>query len=239
MNSRVSSSDDEAGERLLDDLVPAEAEKLGDGVVGLEDLAFEVGDEHRVGRVLDQRLRVGAGLVQLAHVSQHADRADHLAVAVAQGGRVQGRRDHFACRRSRVEARVPGHAALDDLAQGGGELARLLLADEPRERLLDHLVLAEAEELRDGVVRLEDLSFEVGDEHRVRGVLDDDVRDEDFARRGAVAARRGAVLVRLGRGLDGGFLSHSHPSLRVMFRGPLAMLFSDSALTSGNPQGQL
>ena len=73
---------------------------------------------------------------------------------------------------ARVEAGVAGDALLDDLAQGGGELARLLRADEPRERLLDHLVRAEAEELGDGVVGLEDLALQVGDEHRVGGVLD-------------------------------------------------------------------
>ena len=72
-------------------------------------------------------------------------------------------------------------ALLDDLAQGGGELARLLRADEPRQRLLDQLVGAEAEELADGVVGLEDLALQVGDEHRVRGVGDDDVGAEDGA----------------------------------------------------------
>src|SRR5262249_60839660 len=45
----------------------AEAEELGYGVVGLEDLALEVGDEDGVGGVLDEALGVGAGLVQLAH----------------------------------------------------------------------------------------------------------------------------------------------------------------------------
>ena len=79
MNSRVSSGADEARQRLLEQLVRAEAEQLGDRVVGLEDLALEVGDEHRVGRVLDQALGVGAGLVQLAHVAEDADGADHLA----------------------------------------------------------------------------------------------------------------------------------------------------------------
>src|SRR5204862_7851770 len=74
---------DEARERLLDDLVPAEAEEFGDGVVGLEDLALEVGDEHRVWRVLDQRLGVGAGLVQRAHVSEDGAGAHPLAVRIA------------------------------------------------------------------------------------------------------------------------------------------------------------
>ena len=65
---------DEARQRLLDQLVRAEAEQLGDGVVGLEDLAFQVRDEHRVGGVLDQALGVGPRLVQLAHVAEDADR---------------------------------------------------------------------------------------------------------------------------------------------------------------------
>ena len=43
------------------------------------------------------------------------------------------------------------------------------------ERLLEHLVLAEAEQLRDGIVRLQDLAFEIGDEYRVGRVRDDDV----------------------------------------------------------------
>jgi hypothetical protein len=85
---------------------------------------------------------------------------------------------------------------LDDLSERGRELARLLGADEARERLLDDLVLAEAEELADRVVRLEDLALEVGDEHRVGGVGDDDVRGESAAHRRAVAGRSavGAVL---------------------------------------------
>src|SRR5437016_3125439 len=72
----------------------------------------------------------------------------------------------------RVEHRVARDAALHHLAQRGRELARLLRADEARERLLDELVLPEAEELGDGVVGLEDLALQVGDEDRVRGVLD-------------------------------------------------------------------
>src|SRR5262245_47287763 len=200
---------DEAGERLLDDLVSAEAEELGDGVVRLEDLALEIRDEHGVGRVLDQALGVGARLVQLAHVAEHADRADHVAVGVAQRRSVQRRRDHLARGATGIEDRVPRDAALDDLAQGGRELARLLGADEARQRLLDDLVLAEAEELRDRVVRLEDLALEVGDEHGVRGVLDDDVRDENLAGRGAVPLRRGAVSLYRRCRLDGSLLGHS------------------------------
>ena len=79
VNSRVSSGRDEPRQRLLDQLVRAEAEELRDGVVGLEDLAFQVGDEHRVGGVLDQALGVGPRLVQLAHVAEDADGPDRPA----------------------------------------------------------------------------------------------------------------------------------------------------------------
>src|SRR3989475_6489225 len=47
--------------------------------------------------------------------------------------------------------------------------------DEARERLLEHLILAKPEQLGNRIVRLQDLAFEVGDEHGVRGVGDDDV----------------------------------------------------------------
>ena len=97
---------------------------------------------------------------------------------VAQRRGVQRRRDDLAGGAAGVEPGVAGDALLHDLAQGRGELARLLRADEPRQRLLDHLVGAEAEQLRDGVVGLEDLALQVRDEHRVRGVGDDDVRPE-------------------------------------------------------------
>src|SRR5882724_11609202 len=99
---------DEARERLFEHLVLAEAEELGDGVVGLQDLALEVGDEHWVGGVLDQALRVGPGLVQLAHVAQDADGADDLAVGVAQGRGVEGGGDDLAAGAAGVEARVAG-----------------------------------------------------------------------------------------------------------------------------------
>src|SRR5256714_7891920 len=82
-----------------------------------------------------------------------------------------------------------GDAVLDDLAEGGRELFRLLGTDEARERLLDDLVLAEAEQLGHGVVGLEDLALEVGDEHRVRRVRDDDVGDERSALGRAVSLR--------------------------------------------------
>src|SRR5712691_9746547 len=121
---------DEARERLLDQLVRAEAQELGDGVVGLEDLALEVGDEHGVGGVLDEALGVGAGLVELAHVAEDADGADHLAVGVAEGGGVEGGGDDLAAGAAGVEPGVAGDAALDDLAEGGGELTGRAGADD-------------------------------------------------------------------------------------------------------------
>src|SRR5204863_444014 len=69
---------DEAGERLLEDLVVTEAEELGDGVVSLQHLALEVGNENGVGDVLDEALGIGARFVELPHVAQDADGADHL-----------------------------------------------------------------------------------------------------------------------------------------------------------------
>src|SRR2546425_1135525 len=158
---------DEARERLLDQLVGTEAEQAEDRVVGLEDLAFQVRDEDGVGSVLDEALGVGAGLVELTHVAQDADGADGLAVGVTEGGSVEGGGDALAAGAAGVEASVAGGAALDDFAQGGGELAGLLGADEAGERLLEDLVLAEAQKLGDRVVGLEDLAFEVGDEDRV------------------------------------------------------------------------
>src|SRR5207249_9766750 len=69
---------DEAGQGLLEQLVRAKAEQRRHGVVGLEDLALEIGDEYWVGGVLDETLSVGPGLVELAHVAQDADGADHF-----------------------------------------------------------------------------------------------------------------------------------------------------------------
>src|SRR5207245_9742586 len=76
---------DEARERLLDQLIWAEAEERGNRVVGLQDLTLEVGHEHGVRSVLDQALGVGPGLVQLPHVAQDADDADRATVGIAQG----------------------------------------------------------------------------------------------------------------------------------------------------------
>src|SRR5438132_840207 len=124
-------------------------------------------------------LQLALGLLQVAHhlfvrahVAQDADGADHLAVGVAQGGSVEGGGDDLAAGAAGVEAGVARDTPRDDLAESGRELPGLLGADEARERLLEHFVLAEAEELGDGVVGLEDLPLEVGDEDGVRGVLD-------------------------------------------------------------------
>ncbi len=195
VNSRVSSSLMKRDSDCSTTSSRRKPEQGGDGVVGLEDLALQVRDEHRVGRVLDQALRVGARLVQLAHVAEDPDRADHLALGVAQGRGVQRRRDHLARRRARVEDRVARDAVLDHLVQRGGELARLLLADEARQRLLEHLVAAEAQQLRDRVVGLQDLALQVGHEHRVGRVGDDDVGVESGSRGGAALGR--AVRARL------------------------------------------
>src|SRR2546430_5070239 len=89
---------------------------------------------------------VGPGLVELAHVAQDADSADDLAVGVTQGRGVEGGGDDLAAGAAGVEAGVAGDAARDHLAKSGGELPGLLGADEARERLLEELVRAEAEE---------------------------------------------------------------------------------------------
>src|SRR2546428_786592 len=121
---------DEARERLLQHLVGAEAEELGDGVVGLEDLALEVGDEHGVGGVLDEALGVGPGLVELPHVAQDADGPDHLAIRVAQGRGVEARGDDLAARTARIQDHVPHDTAFDHFAQCRRELPRFLGTDE-------------------------------------------------------------------------------------------------------------
>src|SRR5437773_5731155 len=85
-------------------------------------------------------LQVANHLLVLAHVTQDADGADHLAVRVAQGGRVEGRRDHFAARAPRVEPGVAGDAARHDLPQRGQEGPGLFGRADARERLLEQLV---------------------------------------------------------------------------------------------------
>src|SRR5256885_104520 len=114
---------DEAGERLLEQLVRTEAQEGRDRVVSLQDLPFEVGDEDGVRGVLDEALGIGAGFVELPHVAEYADGADDLAVGVAEGGGVEGGGDDLAAGAAGVEAGVAGHPALDDLPEGGGDRA--------------------------------------------------------------------------------------------------------------------
>src|SRR2546427_761057 len=96
-------------------------------------------------------LQLALGLFQVphhlyvrAHVAQDTDGADDPAVRGAQGRGVEGGGDVVAARAAGVEARVAGDAALDQLAQSGGELPGRLGADEARERLLEELVRPEA-----------------------------------------------------------------------------------------------
>src|SRR5438552_4149206 len=87
---------DDARERLLDQLVRPEAQEGEDGVVGLQDLALEIRDEHGVRRILDQALGVGPSLAVLPHVAQDADVGEGLAVGLARGGGPPARRAHPA-----------------------------------------------------------------------------------------------------------------------------------------------
>src|SRR5881296_789614 len=152
---------DEAGQRLLEHFILAEPRKRVDGVVGLEDLALEVGDEDGVGRILDEALGVGAGLVELAHVPQDADHADDLAVGSPKRGRVESGGDDFTGGAVGMETDVASDAALDDLAEGAHQLARLVQGDEAGQRLLEHFVLVEPQEVGDGLVGKEDFAVEV------------------------------------------------------------------------------
>ena len=120
----------DARQRLLDQLVGTEAEEGEHGIVGLQDLSLEIGDEHRVGGVLDQALRVGTSLVQLPHVTQDSDRADYSAIGVAQRRGIESRRDDLAARATRVEPGVARDTPRHDLPQRRGELPSLLRADE-------------------------------------------------------------------------------------------------------------
>src|SRR2546426_7465268 len=87
--------------------------------------------------------------------------------------------------------------SLHHLVQRVHELARLLRADEARERLLEQLVGAEAEKLRHRLVGLQDATLEVGDEHRIRRVGDDDVGVERLARAVVSLLRRARGLGRM------------------------------------------
>src|SRR3989442_740087 len=111
--------------------------------------------------VEDLLLQFRLGLLEVAddllvgtHVAQDADGPDHLSVGVAQNRGVERRGDDFPTGAAGVEARVARHAARHHLAQRGGELPGLLRADKARERLLDQLVRAEAQQGEDRVVGL-------------------------------------------------------------------------------------
>ncbi len=162
---------DEPRQRLLDDFVRPETEQRINRVVGLENLAFQVGNEHRVGGVFNQAFRIGPGFVEFPHVAENPDRPDHPPVHIAEGRGVEAGGNDFARRRARMQHGVARHAVLDNLAKGGGELAGFLRTDEPGQRLLEHLVLPKTQQLGNRIVGLEDFAFQVGDEHRVRGIF--------------------------------------------------------------------
>src|SRR2546430_17675258 len=66
----------------------------------------------------------------------------------------------------------------------------------PRSTLFPYTTLFRSQELGDGIVGLEDLALEVGDEDRVRGVGDDDVGIERPAPFGAPAVTLDHVRLR-------------------------------------------
>src|SRR2546423_1094134 len=107
-------------------------------------------------------LQVANHLLVLAHVAQDADGADHPAARVAQRRGVQRRGDHLAAGAAGVEAGIAGDTALHDLPEGGQELPSLIGGDDARERLLDQLVRAKAQEGEHRVVGLQDLPLEIG-----------------------------------------------------------------------------
>src|SRR5207245_3152715 len=109
---------------------------------------------------------VSACLVQLAHISKNAYGTDDLARRIAQRRRIQGRRNDFTTRTPRVKDRVARDTMFDDLAQRRRELAQLFRADELRQRLLEQLVWAEAEQLGHRVISLQNLALEVRHENR-------------------------------------------------------------------------
>ncbi len=140
---------------------------------------------------MNQAIGIGAGLVQFAHVAQDADGSDDFAIGIAQRRRVQAGGDHLARGAAGVETGIAGSPALNDLAQGCGKLARFFRADEARERLLQHLVGAKAQQFVDGIVGREDFAFQVRDKDRVGCVLDDDIRIERAVRPGPVSSDGG------------------------------------------------
>src|SRR5262245_35610035 len=101
-----------------------------------------------------------------------------------------------------MESHVTGRPPLDGFTDGVDELLGLRGVEEARNRLLEDLVTTQAEQLRDGGVRLVNLALEVDDEYRVWCVGDDQVgrqhRPTGIGRSaisgGAGAGHRAAVL---------------------------------------------
>src|SRR5258706_84632 len=102
----------------------------------------------------------------------HSSSRVDLAVAVTERRGVESRGDALPARAPRVEPGVAGDTPLHDLPQRRRELPRLFGTDEARQRLLEELVRTETEERGNRVVGLQDLPLKVGNEHRVRRVLD-------------------------------------------------------------------
>ena len=85
-------------------------------------------------------MQLGLGFFQVtydllvrAHVTQDSDGANDFATGVAQGGGIQGCRNDLSTGTPRVKQRVSRYPALDNLAQGGGELAQFFGTDEARQ----------------------------------------------------------------------------------------------------------
>src|SRR6266516_3782921 len=109
-----------------------------------------------------------------------------------------------------------------------------ITSPEALQRLLDDLVLAEAEQLGDRVVGLEDLPLQVGDEHRVGRVRDDDVGDESAARGGSILLRL-TVGVGFRRGGTQDFFGHWLPPGRVGRSGCLFIVIEGSPGSNPSP----
>ena len=195
---------DDARQRLLDHLVGTEPQQREDGVVRLQDLPSQIAHEDGVRGVLDEAFGIGAGLVQLPHVAEDADDTDGMPGCVAQRRCIQRRRDDFARRAAGIEAEVPRHSAVDDLADRGDELLGFRRAEEARERLFEDLVAAQTEQLRDCFIRLQDLSAQIGNENRVGGVCDNDI------------GRKGAANVTLQRRISAQAADHDGQNIFIV-----------------------
>src|SRR2546425_3862291 len=130
-------------------------------------------------QVQDFFLQLGLRFLQVAHyllisthVTQDANGANDSPVRITQGRGIECRRDNFARGAARIEAGIACHSSLDNFAQGSKEFTGFFGTDEARERLLQHLVWTKTQQLVDGIVRLQNLAFQVRDKHRVRRVLD-------------------------------------------------------------------